>query len=468
MKIQRILFSVLIFLVASCSQLMQEEKIVSESNENSFNKLDLNLNVKRFELQNGLKLLVVENHRLPIFSYWTFFNVGGRYEPKGVTGATHFLEHLMFKGTKNYKFGVFDSAIEGSGGSTNAYTSFDQTVYYQKLPTKMLDSMIKMEKDRMVSLVIENESFEKERGVIFEERKMRYENSPQGKLFLEMMKAIFEHTPYAGSVIGEVSDLKALNISKIEKFYKQFYAPNNAVIVVVGDVVAEDVYEKIKKVYGSIPKSETFQKIKEKQDLAGLYKHQGRYKREINLWGSNPKPILMMGFKGKPLGEKEALVADILTVMLAGSTGSYLQQKYVKTKKAAFTNLRISNYNLVKNGIVFFSGKLMPKTNLRKVKRRLKNEYKNICKKGLSERELLRTKNQFLIEYYKEIQTNSGVASFIGSRESFYGDYSMYQKELEIYKNITLDDVKKTCENIFSSNEYILLTIWNKNKRNSK
>ena len=145
----------------------------------------------------ALRLLVVENNKLPIVSYYTFFDVGGRFESRetGTTGATHFLEHMMFKGAKKYKAGEFEKIVEGNGGRGNAYTTFDSTVYYESFPSKVLEKIIDLEADRMGNLTIESKSFESERLVVKEERKMRYENSPMGKLYLSMMQAVFKGTP---------------------------------------------------------------------------------------------------------------------------------------------------------------------------------------------------------------------------------------------------------------------------------
>ena len=143
------------------------------------------MNAKKFVLDNGLKVIISENRKLPIFSYLTFYDVGGRFESReaGTTGATHFLEHMMFKGAKKFGPGEFEKIIESNGGRSNAYTTFDSTVYYESLNSEVIEKIIELEADRMENLLIEEKSFESERKVVLEERKMRYENSPSGKLF---------------------------------------------------------------------------------------------------------------------------------------------------------------------------------------------------------------------------------------------------------------------------------------------
>ena len=223
--------SLVLALTFSCSEMSKKQPQTKSSDRPT-----INLDVKKWELSNGLRLLVIEDKTLPIMSYYTFYEVGGRHEGPGTTGATHFLEHMMFRGSKNYPPQVFDSTIEKLGGSTNAYTNFDMTVYYESLPSAHLKNMIEMEADRVKGLLLQPDLVDKERQVVFEERKMRYENSPEGKLYLRMMQEVFKGTPYGGSVIGEVEDLKALTPENLRSFHDNFYVPNNMVIVISGGV----------------------------------------------------------------------------------------------------------------------------------------------------------------------------------------------------------------------------------------
>jgi len=429
------------------------------------NDYPLNLAVKKVTLSNGLRVLIHENHKLPIFSYYTFFDVGGRYEKPGTTGASHFLEHLMFKGAKKYGAGKFDTIIEGNGGSTNAYTTVDSTVYYENLPTKNLDIIIDMEADRMVNLLLDPVAFEKEREVVLEERKFRYENSPRGKLYQQMMRAVFAKTPYGGSVIGDVADLKSLSRDQVMQYFKKFYAPNNAIIVIVGDVDADETIMKIEKKFGALPASTAMLALKKELDQPQLYRHQGVYKREIKSYGTSPTPIFMLAYKGEPLGTYKSFVMDMLSSILGDGQSSYLTQKYIKGKRPLLNNINVANYNLKYSGVFFLSGELLAKTNYKRFKKNLLRETRKMCKTAITERTLQKTKNQYLIGYYRDIQSNAGVARFLGMRENFYNDYSYYKKELDIYNKITVQEVKDVCHEIFDKQEYILVSLWDKYKK---
>ncbi len=454
-------YLVLLFLLFSCSS--NKNQITQNDSESS--STSVQLNVKKLTLDNGLRVLIVENKRLPVFSYYTFYDVGGRHERKGITGASHFLEHLMFKGAKKYGPGEFDKIIENNGGSNNAYTTFDSTVYYEDLPSAALEKVIDLEADRMVNLALEPTGFEKEKQVVLEERKMRYENSPHGKLYQKMMKAVFRKTPYGGSVIGEPEDIKNLDRDAVFEYFKKFYAPNNAVVVIVGDVDSDDTFDLIKKYYGPLKRSEKVAETKKEMDDPEIYKHQGQYRNWYKIHGESPSPIFMMAYKGKKLGDRASYVMDILSSVLGDGASSYLYQRYVKSKSPSLNNIYAANYNLKYNGVFFISGELLKRTNLNRFKDNIHREMRKVCKNAITERNLQKIKNQYLIQFYKGLQTNAGIAQFIGSYENYFGDYSKYKDEVDIYNSITLEELMDTCHSMFKSGEYIFVTIWDKHPK---
>lgn len=431
----------------------------------------LHLEVQKYTLDNGLRLLVFENQRLPIFSYYTFFDVGGRHEGAGTTGATHFLEHMMFKGAKKYGPRQFDTMIEGNGGSTNAYTNFDNTVYYESMPSEsgdlnMVEKIIDMEADRMQHLALVPEAFEKERQVVLEERKMRYENSPRGKMYLSLMQAIFEGTPYGGSVIGSVSDLKSLSRDQVMNYFKNFYTPDNAIIVIAGNVDADDVHDMVKNKFGDIdPSSKEIQDYRKSRDLKELYAHRARYGRHIKLNSVSKNPMFMIGFPGEAVGTRESYVKDILSSIIGQGESSYLNKKFVIGRRPLFTGIGAYNYTLKYNGIFWISGELLAKRNLERAKNKLLKETKRMCNEAIDERSLQKTKNQYLVSYLSGIESNSGVAQFLGLRENIFGDYSYYKKELDIYNSISVEEVRKSCQNLFQGNKYIMVSSWNRHPK---
>lgn len=455
----------LTLLALSACGSMKEKKTVEVEESKSLGGLALNLDVKKFKLDNGLRLLVVENHTLPIFSYYTFYDVGGRHESKGTTGATHFLEHMMFKGAKKYGPEKFDTIIEGNGGSTNAYTTFDSTVYYQSIPSHMLAKIIDLEADRLNDVLLEPASFENERGVIFNERKMRYENSPYGKLYYGMMQNFFKGTPYGGSVIGTEEDLKNLKRDEVKDFFHKFYTPDNAIIVIVGDVDADDVYDEVKKRFGSLkPSSQEIKDYKIKKEAKELYVNKTEWNSHVKINANSPSPIFAVAYQGDPLGTRRGFVMDILANVLGGGESSHLHQKYVKNKKPVLNNISVGNYQLKHNGIFYMMGQLQKGVGINQFKRRLTRDSAKFCKNAISERAVQKTKNQYLVGYYQSIKTNAGVAQFLGLRENTFNDYNYYQKELETYNSITADEVRQVCTQVFKGNKNIFVTVWDKHR----
>lgn len=459
-----VLFSLVLFILSSCSELAKKPEATSSSERPT-----INLDVKKWELDNGLRLLVIEDKTLPIMSYYTFYEVGGRHEGPGTTGATHFLEHMMFRGSKNYPPQVFDSTIEKLGGSTNAYTNFDMTVYYESLPSAHLKRMIEMEADRVKGLLLVPELVEKERQVVFEERKMRYENSPEGKLYLRMMQEVFKDTPYGGSVIGEVEDLKKLTPDNLRSFHDKFYVPNNMVIVIAGDVDADDVYSLVKDNFSDIPKAENLKELKSQNDDKQKYAFKTKnIAKEIKLNGTSRTPLFMYAFQGLPIGPRESYVMDILSSVIGDGESSWLNQTLVKTRYPQLSSVYASNYTLQHNGVFFIGGELSNKYSLSRFKSNLNNLIKKkMCDQAVTERTVQKTKNQYLIGFFEGLKTNAGVAHFAGLRESFFGDYKEYKKEIEIYENITTSEVKDACRKYLESAEGIFISIWDKNKESN-
>lgn len=210
-----------------------------------------------FTLDNGLEVVVIENHRSPMITHMVWYKVGSADEVPGKSGLAHLLEHLMFKGTPTVKVGEFSKIIARLGGEDNAFTSNDYTAYYQILAAQHLDVAMKLESDRMHNLVLDDKNFDTERAVVEEERRSRTDNSPDAQLEEAMSAALFLNHPYHRPVIGWAHEIASLNRSDALDFYHRWYAPNNAILVVAGDVTPAAVLEMAKKWYGDIPRADT-------------------------------------------------------------------------------------------------------------------------------------------------------------------------------------------------------------------
>ena len=212
--------------------------------------------VHEYQLDNGLKLIVKEDHRAPVMVSQVWYKVGSSYEHDGITGVSHVLEHMMFKGTSAHPAGEFSRIIAENGGSENAFTSRDYTAYFQTMEKSRLPVSFELEADRMRNLVIPEQEFLKEVQVVMEERRMRTEDNPQSLTYEQFNATAYVNSPYRIPVIGWMDDLESMHVEDLKSWYRKWYAPNNATVVVVGDVDPDQVYALAKKYFGPLKPSE--------------------------------------------------------------------------------------------------------------------------------------------------------------------------------------------------------------------
>jgi zinc protease len=253
----RALYLLLISLICSCS-FFASKKTDPDSglsyvyqNETTFKQIKFP--AEQFYTSNGIKVVIVPRYDTEVVSYFTIVRVGSKHEQPGQRGLAHLLEHLMFRGSKKFPDGKYDKVLEANGGSNNAYTTQDATVYYASTPADKIEKIIELESDRLTNLTFTQEHFDKEREVVSEERKLRVDESAVGKMYHHMMKENFYGTAYQHDVLGEKDDLKQLSVDDVYAFYRKYYVPNNTTILVVGNVSASGTYNMIEDYYGQLP-----------------------------------------------------------------------------------------------------------------------------------------------------------------------------------------------------------------------
>jgi zinc protease len=388
-----------------------------------------------------------------------------------MTGATHYLEHMMFKGAKKFGPEKFSKTIEQSGGDSNAYTSYDNTVYFESLPREALSLVLDLEADRMQDLVLEEKSFANEKNVVLEERKMRYENSPNGKLFLSMMTSMFEGTPYGETVIGRVEDIKSYTIAAVHDYYKSYYAPNNAIMVIVGDVEADKVFDLVEKKFGSIPASKKVEELRKEKDKAELFAKADPAEnkvKEVHIKGPSETPLFFLSYLSVPTNHPDRYILDLLSAILSEGESSYWIQKYVNgvgNKKPLLASIGVGNYNLDFHGVFMVQGELLKGMRADEFKKIiLKNAKEEMCKEAITPRSLAKAKNQFFVHYFDGIKSNAGLAQMLGQIETSTGDFENYKEEIFKTEKVSLEDVKRVCEEYFVKREPSFFTLWAENK----
>ncbi len=288
--------------------------------------------IHEYKLENGLKLIVKEDHRAPIMVSQVWYKVGSSYEHDGITGVSHVLEHMMFKGTKAVPSGEFSQIIAENGGSENAFTSQDYTAYFQTMEKSRLPVSFELEADRMRNLTIPDEEFLKEVQVVMEERRMRTEDNPQSLTYEQFNATAYASSPYRLPVIGWMDDLENLQVGDLRDWYQKWYAPNNATLVVVGDVDPEDVYAQAKKYFGPLKPSE-ISPAKPRLEIAQ------RGRKEIKVEAPAKLPYLLMGYKTPVVltAEQswEPYALEVLAGILDGGDGARLASELVRGKAVA-------------------------------------------------------------------------------------------------------------------------------------
>ena len=289
--------------------------------------------VTETRLSNGLKIIIKEDHRFPVMVSQIWYKVGSSYEYGGLTGLSHMLEHMMFKGTKNLKPKEFSQIISANGGRQNAFTGRDYTAYFQRMSNDKYPISFKLESDRMRNLLLEESEFKKERDVVTEERRMRTEDNPISLAYEQFFATAYVNSPYHHPVIGWAEDIKNYQLEDLQTWYKKWYAPNNATLVVVGDVKPEEVIFSATKWFSSIPKSElTLPKPQTEISVLG--------EKSISVYSEKVKvPTIIMGYfvpSIKTSQKKwEPYALEVLAYILDGGKSSRLNKELVRDKKIA-------------------------------------------------------------------------------------------------------------------------------------
>jgi len=291
-----------------------------------------NPKVSEFKLDNGLKLLVQEDHRAPVAVTQVWYKVGSSYEHGGITGISHMLEHMMFKGTKKHPPGEFSRIISANGGSENAFTGEDYTAYFQTLEKSRLPISFELEADRMRSLRLMPDEFTKEQQVVLEERRLRTDDQPRAKLGEQFNAVAYSNSPYRNPVIGWPDDVSKLTVSDLSDWYQRWYAPNNATLVVVGDVKPDEVFKLAQKYFGPLKPSQLpALKPQAEIDQVGI--------RRITVKAPAKLPYISMGYKTPVLhgaiDENEAYALEVAAGILDGGTSARLESRLVRGQQIA-------------------------------------------------------------------------------------------------------------------------------------
>jgi zinc protease len=344
-------------------------------------------NVFETVLPNGLKVILLENHKAPLVTFQVWYRVGSRNEAWGKTGLSHMLEHMMFKGTEKVGPGEFSRIIQENGGNDNAFTSHDYTAYFENLSSDRIQVTIDLESDRMQSLTLREEDFRTERMVVMEERRLRTEDNPQAVLIEQIMATAFQVSPYHWPIIGWMEDIARYTLEDLKVYYRTYYNPPNAFLMVVGDFKREELLPRIEKVFGSIQK--------------GMVPNQDRHRdppqtgeRRIFVKKEAQLPSIVMGYHVPNLREPDSYVLEVIATILSGGKSSRLYQSLVREKRLVLS--ADADHSLISRdpSLFYLSADLLPNKDVAEVEKALDQEIERLKKEPVEERELEKVKNQ--------------------------------------------------------------------------
>ena len=396
------------------------------------------LDVAEYTLKNGLKVLILEDHKAPTATFQIWYRVGSRDENIGKTGLSHLLEHMMFKGTEKHGPKTFSRAIQRAGGTDNAFTSKEYTGYFELLASDRIGLPIELEADRMRNLILAKDAVLSERDVVMEERRLRYEDDPQSMVYEEVIATAFQNHSYRWPVIGWMSDLKDLKPGDLMNHYQTYYAPNNAVIIVVGDVQKGDIVSKITAAFGDIPEGPEIQRPKIEE---GPQRGEKRLfvKKEAEL------PFIVSAYKVPDIKHEDGFALDVLGSILSDGKSSRLYQKLVYQQQIALSAW--AGYEgLYKDPFLFLTGATAASgKNIEEVEKAINDEIEKIKKAPPSEIEVQKAKNQIEASFIMGQDSIYMQAKMIGTFEMI-GGWRLWEKYLEGIRKVSPEDVRHVAE----------------------
>jgi zinc protease len=344
-------------------------------------------NVFETVLPNGLKVILLENHKAPLVTFQVWYRVGSRNEAWGKTGLSHMLEHMMFKGTERVGPEEFSRIIQENGGNNNAFTSHNYTAYFENLNADRVQVSIDLESDRMQNLLLREQDFRTERMVVMEERRLRTDDNPRAVLIEQVMATAFEMHPYHWPIIGWMEDIARFTLEDLKAYYKTYYNPVNAILVVVGDFKKGDLLPKIERAFGSYPKGVAPAQEKD-IDPSQIGERRIFVKKEAQL------PSLIMGYHVPNLRDQDSYVLEVVATLLSGGKSSRLYQSLVREKRLVLSV--DADHSLLSRdpGLFYLSAELLPGKEVAEVEKAFDQEVEQLQKKPVENQELEKAKNQ--------------------------------------------------------------------------
>jgi zinc protease len=407
--------------------------------------------IKTHTLKNGMKIIVEEDRSIPNVALYIFYRIGARNERPGTTGLSHFFEHMMFNGAKKYGPKQFDQTMEAAGGSNNAYTSRDLTVYQDWFPKSALDLIFDLEADRIRDLSFDPKVIESERGVVSSERRSSVDANNFGILFEQLYATAYSAHPYQWPVVGWMVDIENWKLEDLKRHFEMGYSPSNATMVVSGDIAAAEIFKLAEKYIEPIPSHAPPAPVTTREPEQ-LGERRAVVKKFAQL------PILMMGYHVPEAKHADYYALQMLqTILFSGQSSRMYQRLVDKDQLALFVN---GGFGATFDPTLFTVNS-QPKANVmpEKVEQAIYDEFDKVKGAGVTDDELQKARNILLAGFYRQMKTISGKANTIGTYEVFFGDYKRLFSAADDYAKVTKADVQRVAKQYFNEKNRTVVTL---------
>ena len=402
-----------------------------------------------YDLDNGLHVILHQDNSAPVVSTSVMYLVGSKEEDKGKTGFAHFFEHVLFTGSKNIKEGEWDKIVNANGGFYNANTGHDRTYYFNDFPSNKLELTLWIESERMLHPIITEKAIKTQQEVVKEEKRLR-ENQPYGNLFQVVSENIFKVHPYNNFIIGSMEDLSSASVDYYLEFNKKFHVPNNAALVVAGDIDVEKTKEMINKYFSDIPRGiDVPRDYPVEEEITSAIKVES-FDKNIQI------PAYLLAYRTPGHNEREAYIMEMISIYLSGGESSKLYKRIVDEKKFAL-QIASQNLSLEDYGMYFIFSLPMGETDMETIINEIDSEIEKMQTDLISDKDFQKIQNIIENRFVSSNSTVAGIGNSLAHNYFFHDSTNHINTELDIFKSISKEEIREVAQRLLGKNQRLEL-----------
>ena len=405
---------------------------------------------EEYDLDNGLHVILHQDKTAPVVTTAVMYHVGGKDREDGRTGFAHFFEHLLFEGTENIDKGKWFEIVSSNGGTNNANTSQDRTYYYEVFPSNNLELGLWMESERMMHPIIGQDGVDTQNEVVKEERRLRYDNSPYGQFLFAISENLFDKHPYKDPNVGYMKDLDAATLDEFKSYFNKYYVPNNAALVVAGDIDIAKTKKMISDYFGPIPSGEKLERTYPVEEPITTEINAEFHDNNIQV------PAILTAYRTPGYGERDAYVLNMISSYLSDGKSSKLYKKLVDNQKQA---LQVGAFNLEQEdyGMYLIFGLPLGETTLDTLSAEIEEEIANLRNNLISESDFKKLQNKAETNFVNSNSSVEGIANSLARYYMLYDDTNLINSEIDIYRSITREEIKEVANKYLKPNQRVKL-----------